>query len=86
MDGKLKTRVINGEEFPPLERDCPGVKMDYPPGAPIPEEAKFALGHPFFALLPGLFVRKFTFCLIIPSLKLHTTCLPGLCHNLGERT
>ncbi|KAB7496601.1 Prostaglandin G/H synthase 2 [Armadillidium nasatum] len=56
VDGKLKTKVINGGEFPPLLKDVEGVTMDYPPNAPIPDEAKFALGHPFFALLPGLFV------------------------------
>ncbi|KAL7647573.1 UNVERIFIED_CONTAM: hypothetical protein RMT77_001173 [Armadillidium vulgare] len=56
VDGKLKTKVINGGEFPPLLKDVEGVTMDYPPDAPIPDEAKFALGHPFFALLPGLFV------------------------------
>ncbi|KAK8726704.1 hypothetical protein OTU49_010007 [Cherax quadricarinatus] len=55
VDGKLRTQVINGEEFPPYLKDVPGITMDYPPHVPIPEEAKFALGHPFYALLPGLF-------------------------------
>ncbi|KAK3858113.1 hypothetical protein Pcinc_035671 [Petrolisthes cinctipes] len=55
VDGKLRTQVVNGEEFPPNLRDVSGISMDYPPNVPIPEEAKFALGHPFFALLPGLF-------------------------------
>ncbi|XP_076059748.1 prostaglandin G/H synthase 2-like [Oratosquilla oratoria] len=55
VDGKLKTQIINGEEFPPYLKDVEGISMDYPPHVPIPEHGKFALGHPFFALLPGLF-------------------------------
>ncbi|XP_047475523.1 prostaglandin G/H synthase 2-like [Penaeus chinensis] len=55
VDGKLRTQKINGEDFPPYLKDVPGISMDYPPHIPIPEEGKFALGHPFFALLPGLF-------------------------------
>ncbi|XP_063844769.1 prostaglandin G/H synthase 2-like [Scylla paramamosain] len=54
-NGKLRTQVINGEEFPPYLKDVPAISMDYPPHIPIPETGKFALGHPFFALLPGLF-------------------------------
>lgn len=53
--GKLLTQVINGEEFPPYLKDVQGISMDYPPHIPIPDDSKFALGHPFFALLPGLF-------------------------------
>lgn len=55
VNGKLRTQVINGEEFPPYLKDVPNIQMDYPPNVPIPENGKFALGHPFFALLPGLF-------------------------------
>ncbi|KAK7067762.1 Prostaglandin G/H synthase 1 [Halocaridina rubra] len=55
VNGKLRTQVINGEEFPPYLKDVPGYSMDYPANVPIPETGKFALGHPFFALLPGLF-------------------------------
>ncbi|KAA0201533.1 hypothetical protein HAZT_HAZT005424 [Hyalella azteca] len=54
-DGKLKYREVNGEHFPPLLKDVEGLDMEYPPGLPIPEESKHALGHPFYALLPGLF-------------------------------
>lgn len=52
-DGKLKSQFIEGEEFPPYLRDAP-VTVMYPPNTP--EEEKFALGHPFYGLLPGLFV------------------------------
>nr|ADB65785.1 cyclooxygenase [Caprella sp. KV-2010a] len=55
-DGKLKYQVINDEHYPPYLRDVQGIEMDYPPHIPITEDNKFALGHPFFALLPGLFV------------------------------
>ncbi|XP_014673630.1 PREDICTED: prostaglandin G/H synthase 2-like [Priapulus caudatus] len=51
--GKLKMQVINGEEWPVLIKDAL-IETEYPPG--YPEERKFALGHPFYALLPGLFV------------------------------
>nr|ADB65786.1 cyclooxygenase [Gammarus sp. KV-2010a] len=56
VDGKLKFQIINGEHFPPYLKDVPGISMEYPPHLPITEDNKFALGHPFFALLPGLFV------------------------------
>jgi len=55
VNGKLRTQILNGEEFPPYLKDVPGISMDYPPHIPVPESGKFALGHPFFALLPGLF-------------------------------
>ncbi|XP_014668726.1 PREDICTED: prostaglandin G/H synthase 2-like [Priapulus caudatus] len=51
--GKFKMQVINGEEWPVLIKDAL-IETEYPPG--YPEERKFALGHPFYALLPGLFV------------------------------
>ncbi|XP_039254186.2 prostaglandin G/H synthase 2-like [Styela clava] len=50
--GKMKTQIINGEEYPPNMKDCPGVNMDYPEN--VIEEYRFAMGHPFFALLPSL--------------------------------
>uniref|UniRef100_T1IVL4 prostaglandin-endoperoxide synthase n=1 Tax=Strigamia maritima TaxID=126957 RepID=T1IVL4_STRMM len=52
-DGKLKFQILNGEEYPPYLKDAP-VPMVYPPTTP--EDQKFALGHPFYGLLPGLFM------------------------------
>ncbi|CAH1263434.1 PTGS2 [Branchiostoma lanceolatum] len=52
-DGKLKYQLVDGEMFPPGLQDAP-VHMLYPPK--VPEEKRFALGHEFFGLLPGLFV------------------------------
>ncbi|XP_071097198.1 prostaglandin G/H synthase 2-like [Haliotis cracherodii] len=52
-DGKMKSQMMNGEEFPPYLKDAP-VPMTYPPNTP--EHLKFALGHEFFGLLPGLFM------------------------------
>ncbi|KAF2356542.1 hypothetical protein FHG87_012701 [Trinorchestia longiramus] len=54
-DGKLKYREVNGEHFPPMLKEVPSLDMEYPPQLPVPEESKHALGHPFYALLPGLF-------------------------------
>ena len=45
--------MINGEEWPPYLKDA-NVTMHYPPQ--MPDDGKFALGHPFFSLLPGLFL------------------------------
>lgn len=50
--GKMKMKIINGEEYPPHEDDCPGLKMNYPPM--VKKEHRFGLGHPFFAMLPFL--------------------------------
>lgn len=36
-------------------KDVP-VRMTYPPN--VPEDRQFALGHPFFGLLPGLFLLQ----------------------------
>ena len=36
-NGKMKVRMINGEAFPPLLRDAPGVHMIYPPHTPDEE-------------------------------------------------
>lgn len=55
-NGKMKVRVIDGEAFPPLLRDTPGVQMVYPPH--VPQEERVALGHPFFSVLPGLYVMS----------------------------
>ena len=49
------TQVLNGEEYPPYLKDVP-VEMIYPDNLNIPEERKFALGHRFFGMLPGLFL------------------------------
>ena len=37
-DGKMKVRVVDGEQFPPLLRDAPGVHMYYPPYVPEHEK------------------------------------------------
>jgi Animal haem peroxidase len=34
LNGKLKTRIMNGEEFPPFLEDTPGVFMHYPKARP----------------------------------------------------
>ncbi|XP_041368603.1 prostaglandin G/H synthase 2-like isoform X2 [Gigantopelta aegis] len=52
-DGRLKSQMISGEEYPPYLKDVPGVTMRYPPN--MPENMKFAIGHDFFGLFPGLF-------------------------------
>lgn len=53
-DGKLITQFINGEEFPPYMRDVKGVRISEDVPKDISDDAKFALGHPFYALAPGL--------------------------------
>lgn len=53
-DGKLITQIINGEDYPPFMRDVKGVRISNDIPADIPDDAKFALGHPFYALAPGL--------------------------------
>nr|ALG96655.1 cyclooxygenase [Meiomenia swedmarki] len=52
-NGRLKSQIINGEEYPPYLKDAP-VKMRYPPNTP--EDQKFAMGHEFYSLIPGLFM------------------------------
>ncbi|XP_078685368.1 prostaglandin G/H synthase 2-like [Branchiostoma floridae x Branchiostoma belcheri] len=52
-DGKLKFQRVGGEVYPPSLADAP-VHMIYPPY--VPENKRFAIGHEFFGLLPGLFV------------------------------
>ena len=47
-------QMINGEEYPPYLKDVDNLKMQYPENTP--EEQKFALGHPFYSMLPGLFM------------------------------
>ena len=47
-------QMINGEEYPPYLKDVDNLKMQYPENTP--EEQKFALGHPFYGMLPGLFM------------------------------
>nr|AHW81485.1 cyclooxygenase-d [Branchiostoma belcheri tsingtauense] len=53
QDGKLKHQWVDGEVYPPSLQDAP-VHMTYPPN--VPEEKRFAIGHEFFGMLPGLFV------------------------------
>ncbi|KAJ8300006.1 hypothetical protein KUTeg_021525 [Tegillarca granosa] len=50
-DGKLKTQIIDGEEWPPYAQDT-NVPMIYP--GHVQNDNRFALGHEFFGLLPGL--------------------------------
>ncbi|XP_028414403.1 prostaglandin G/H synthase 2-like isoform X2 [Dendronephthya gigantea] len=47
-------RMINDEEWPPYLKDVSNFTMQYPPDTP--EDQKFALGHPFYSMLPGLFM------------------------------
>lgn len=54
-DGKLKMQVINGEYYPMFSKDVP-IEVRYPPNHP--ENLKFAMGHPFFGLMPGLFLYE----------------------------
>jgi len=69
--GKMKTQVINGEVWPPNIKDAP-VEMYYKPDTP--DEARFALGHSFFGLLPGLVIWTTVF------VREHN----GLCDKLAE--
>lgn len=50
-DGKMKTQIINGEVWPPNVKDA-NVQMQYKDDTP--PESRFALGHDFFGILPGL--------------------------------
>eukprot|EP00118_Oscarella_pearsei_P002109 m.9557 g.9557 ORF g.9557 m.9557 type:complete len:629 (+) comp21431_c0_seq3:121-2007(+) len=50
-DGRMKTQIIKGEEWPPSVKDAP---VDMIKSVDISEEENFALGHPFFGLFPGL--------------------------------
>ena len=45
--------MINGEEWPPYIKDA-NVSMQYPSN--VPDDEKFALGHPFYSMIPGLFM------------------------------
>ena len=53
VDGKMKSQVIDGEEYPPsrLQAD---VEVYHFKGHKKEEE--FGLGHPFFPIMPGLFM------------------------------
>ena len=57
--GKMKMRMVNGEELPPLLSEA-NVYMEYDKakerGITVPPEEQFALGHPFFGIFPGLAV------------------------------
>ncbi|XP_039274782.2 prostaglandin G/H synthase 2-like [Styela clava] len=50
--GKMKMQMINGEKYPPPLKQCPGIKIKYPPE--VDEKHKFAMAHPFFAKIPSL--------------------------------
>eukprot|EP00111_Clytia_hemisphaerica_P016397 TCONS_00048548-protein len=56
--GKLKTQVIDGEIWPPNVKDA-DVEMIYQPDTP--EDNRFALGHRFFGILPGLVIWSTVF-------------------------
>ncbi|CAG5135125.1 unnamed protein product, partial [Candidula unifasciata] len=56
QNGKLKMQKIKGEDYPMYLKDIPGIRMKYPPH--VPADRQFALGHPFFGLLPGLFLYQ----------------------------
>lgn len=49
----MKTQIIHGEEFPPELDKTPGVEMWYPANT---THRKFAMGHPFFGIVPQMFV------------------------------
>ncbi|XP_076436355.1 prostaglandin G/H synthase 2-like isoform X2 [Babylonia areolata] len=51
--GKFRMQVVHGEEYP-MTVGQTGTEMLYP--SHVAEENRFALGHSFFGLLPGLFV------------------------------
>lgn len=42
-NGKMKVNIVDGEEFPPLLRDAPSVRMIYPPHTPEEEKVNFIL-------------------------------------------
>ena len=46
-------QMIRGEEWPPYLKHA-NVTMEYLPT--VPEDQRFALGHPFYSLMPGLFM------------------------------
>ncbi|XP_039264230.2 prostaglandin G/H synthase 2-like [Styela clava] len=50
VDGKMKTSIINGEVYPPLEADAVGAEMVG--AAAIPEKYRVSVGHPYFGALP----------------------------------
>lgn len=50
-DGKMKTQIINGEVWPPSVKDAP-VTMRF--NERIDENYRFAVGHEFFNLVPGI--------------------------------
>ena len=51
--GKLKSQILNGEEYPPYLKDVDVTAFTLP-GGPAPRPDWFAVGNPFFDLLPGM--------------------------------
>lgn len=51
--GKLKSQILNGEEYPPYLSDADVTSYSLP-GGPPPSPHWFAVGNPFFDLLPGM--------------------------------
>ncbi|XP_036370478.1 prostaglandin G/H synthase 1-like [Octopus sinensis] len=49
-NGKLKSQIINGEEWPPFVFESP-VDMQYPTG--LPQTSQFALGYEYYSLHSG---------------------------------
>lgn len=48
----MKTQILNNEEYPPNIKDTPGLEIKY--SNSTPDKYRFALAHPFFAMLPSL--------------------------------
>jgi len=54
-DGKLKYQDIDGEQWPPSVKDT-DVEMSNFGNGNLTKDKQFALGHPFFSIMPGLFM------------------------------
>eukprot|EP01118_Nematostelium_gracile_P017564 TRINITY_DN754_c0_g1_i1.p1 TRINITY_DN754_c0_g1~~TRINITY_DN754_c0_g1_i1.p1 ORF type:complete len:1081 (+),score=310.34 TRINITY_DN754_c0_g1_i1:54-3296(+) len=50
--GRMRMRMVNGEELPPLLADTPDLPRGY--YAKLDPNKTFALGHSFFSMFPGL--------------------------------
>ncbi|KAK6620687.1 hypothetical protein RUM43_010982 [Polyplax serrata] len=55
VNGKLKARVINGEEYPPYLEDVPGIEMFYPKADRRNVFPKWAMNHKMFSITPFMF-------------------------------
>jgi len=52
-DGKMKYQVIDGEQWPPSLKDVDVFMHNV---GNLTKDKQFALGHPFFSIMPGLFM------------------------------